>query len=225
MNAAATTPDTAAFYFRSASYIMRIGRERATNLAELLEGLRVCPDDSVFQHTFQTLREHHFISAGLVNDFAQWAYGACNEAELAERLSSVDVRDFSAIAPLRERLVTTVAEHLKAYPAAATRAAFEPFYFCASDTVVIPVPHVARSLEEFGACLEAVSRASIHYHFITSRLRLGLGSNDFCLWIENQLRLPRLAARFNRIDIYTATLEEVRQQMLRLVRAETKGRA
>jgi len=34
---------------------MRIGRERASTLSELLETRRQCLDDSIFQHTFRTL--------------------------------------------------------------------------------------------------------------------------------------------------------------------------
>src|SRR5947209_19219873 len=47
------------FYFYSAATLIKIGREKATNLGELLEGRRACPDPSIFAHTFQTLREHH----------------------------------------------------------------------------------------------------------------------------------------------------------------------
>lgn len=47
----------APFYFNSAAHLLRIGRERATNLNELLAALRACPNDSIFAHTFQTLQE------------------------------------------------------------------------------------------------------------------------------------------------------------------------
>ena len=64
----------APFYFNSAAHLIRIGREKASNLTELLEGLKVCPDASIFQHTFQTLQEHHFLREGFSNDFAHWAF-------------------------------------------------------------------------------------------------------------------------------------------------------
>ncbi len=92
------------FYFNSASHLLRIGREKATNLQELLEALRTCSDSSIFQHTFQTLAEHHFIKEGFSNDFSHWAFAACNEVELAERLASIDVREFTSIVTLRERI-------------------------------------------------------------------------------------------------------------------------
>src|SRR2546421_7456768 len=97
-----------AFYFNSASHLLRIGREKATNLQEMLEAIRTCPDASIFQHTFQTLEEHHFIKEGFSNDFSHWAFSACNEVELAERLSSLDIREFTSLSTLRERLVHVI---------------------------------------------------------------------------------------------------------------------
>ena len=205
------------FYFNSAAHLLRIGRERATNLAELLDGLRICPNDSIFQHTFQTLQEHHFIREGFSNDFAHWAFAACNEVGLAERLAAIDVRAYTSIADLRNRLVTIVEDYLKHNPRARDRAALEPFYFCASDTVVIPTPFVARNLQEFIESLKKVSIHSIHYHFIEARLRLKLNSNDFSIWLEEEMDLGSIADRLNRIDIYTSTLHDARDQILRIL--------
>ena len=210
----------APFYFNSESNLTRIVRERATNLDELLQGLKSCPEASIFYHTFQTLREHHYIRGGFSNDFAQWVFAACNEVGLAERLAALDVRDFTSVAEIRERIVNTVESYMKQHPAAGTRPAFEPFYFCASETVITPTPFVANSLEEFAACLERVSLQSIHHHFITARLRPPLTRNDFSVWLEEELGLASLAARLNRIDVYTATLNDVRARLLQLVQHE-----
>jgi len=76
---------------------------------------------------------------------------------------------------------------------------------------------VARNLAEFTDALRKVSIHSIHYHFINARLRLKLNTNDFSLWLENDLELGALADRINRIDIYTSTLSDVRNQILKIV--------
>lgn len=207
----------APFYFNSAAHLTRIGREKATNLGELLEGMKNCPDTSIFQHTFQTLREHHFIREGFSNDFAHWAFAACNEVGLAERLSAIDIREFTSVEDLRDRLVQIVSSYLEQNPRARDRVAFEPFYFCASELVVIPTPYVARNLGEFADGLQKVSLHAIYYHFIDARLRLKLNSNDFSLWLENELDLGAVADRINRIDIYTQTLQDVRRALLRIV--------
>jgi Family of unknown function (DUF5752) len=207
----------APFYFNSAAHLLRIGREKTNNLGELLESLRLAPDDEIFQHTFQTLQEHHFIREGFSNDFAHWTFAACNEVGLAERLSSLDVREFTSIRSLRQRIVEIVERYLERNPRARERAALEPFYFCASDTVVVPTPFVARNLPEFLDGLQRVSIYSIHYHFIEARLRLKLNSNDFSVWLEDEMDLPQVADRLNRIDIYTSTLNDVRRKILRII--------
>lgn len=206
------------FYFNTAAHLLRICRESATTLGELLNALRIVPDESVFQHTFRTLQEHHFIREGFSNDFAHWAFAACNEVALAEQLASLDVREYTSIPTLRGRIVKIIEDYIQQNPRARDRVALEPFYFCASDTVLIPTPIVARDLTEFIDGVEKVSLHSIHYHFIEARLRLKLTSNDFSEWLENELGLPALAGRLNRIDIYTSTLQEVQQQILRTLR-------
>lgn len=207
------------FIFMSAAHLLRIGRERADNLGELLEALRVVPDDSIFQHTFRTLQEHHFIREGFSNDFAHWAFAACNEVSLAERLASLDVREYTSLPSLRERITKIVEDYLLQNPRARERSALEPFHFCASDTIVIPTGLSAKNLEEFIDAFEKVSLHSVHYHFIEARLRLKLTSNDFSFWLERELRLPALAERLNRIDIYTSTLQDVRRQIVRTLRS------
>jgi hypothetical protein len=210
----------APFYFNSASHLMRIGREKATNLQELLSAIKTCPDASIFQHTFQTLEEHHFILEGFSNDFSHWAFAACNEVELAERLAAIDVREFTSIAALRERLVHVIESYLQKNPRAGARVAMEPLYLMSSELVVVPTPFVARNLEEFSECLRKVSVHSIYYHFIDARLRLKLNTNDFSVWLEKELDLEPAARRLNQIDIYTSTLEDVRQNIMAAIKPE-----
>src|SRR5579863_1656469 len=205
------------FYFNTSAHLLRITRQKASTLSEFLDALRECPESSIFQHSFRTLQEHHFIREGFSNDFAHWAVSACNEPSLAEELASVDVREFTSVAQLRERFVQIVEDFLKRSPAAATRAAKETFYFCASDTVVIPTSFVAHSLQEFAEGMRGVTVHCIHHHFIEARLRLKLMSNDFSQWLYEDMGLTEAARQLNRIDIYTLTLEDVREQIIRIV--------
>ena len=205
------------FYFNSSAHLLRIGRQKASNLCELLEAVRSCPDDSIFQHTFRTLEEHHFIPEGFSNDFAHWAFAACDEPELAERLAGVDVREFTSLAGLRARIVEILEEFIRRHPRSCQDPVEEPFYFCAAEIVVLPTPFSARNLVEFADALARVSVHSIHHHFIEARLRLKLSSNDFSLWLQDELGLTDAARRLNRIDIYTATLEDVRRQIIQVV--------
>ena len=205
------------FYFNTSTHLLRVTRYKAYDLGELLSALRECPEDSVFQHTFRTLQEHHFLRAGFSNDFAHWALTACNEPSLAEALASVDVREFTSVAELRARFVQILETYLLQDPEAASRIADETFYFCAADIVVMPTSFQAHTLHEFTEGIRRVSVHSIHHHFIEARLRIKLMSNDFSQWLHEDAGLTETARALNRIDIYTATLEDVRDQIVRIV--------
>jgi hypothetical protein len=205
------------FYFNTSAHLLRVTKYKANTLAQLLDALRECPEDSIFQHAFRTLEEHHFLPAGFSNDFAHWTLTDCNEPSLAEALASVDVREFTSVAELRARFIQILEKHLHQDPEAGTRVAEETFYFCAADIVVIPTGFRANTLYEFTEGIRRVSVHSIHHHFIEARLRIKLMSNDFSQWLHEDAGLTDTARSLNRIDIYTATLEDVRDQIVRIV--------
>ena len=208
------------FQFATASYLTRICNQRATRLVELYKGLGLCSDASIFFHTFHSLRRHHFLTEGFSDDFAQWIMAACNLAELAEQLASLDLREYANLLDLRDDLRSLVADYCLAFPERAQQKAFEPFYFSEAIEVSLPLGIDAHSLEEFHEVLGKLGNASFHFHFVTSRLRLHLKSNDFSLWFSTALGMDELAQQANRIDIYTNTLEAARQQLLYLISQE-----
>jgi hypothetical protein len=207
------------FHFNSAAYLLQIDRERAANVGELLDDLRNCSEDSIFQHTFRTLQQHHFISEGYWDDFAHWAHLTRQEEALAKKLASVDIRSFTSIEDLRARIVNIVAEYVQREPQSRYRPALKPFCFCSSVTVVMPTNFVAHSLAEFINAMEQVSLHSIHYHFLEARLRLKLKTNDFSQWLDREMGMKQEASRLDSLDIYTSSLEQIRSQMVAILRS------
>ncbi|HUI43120.1 MAG TPA: DUF5752 family protein [Terriglobia bacterium] len=211
------------FQFVTASYLTRIRNQTATNLKELGESLEKCSDESIFYHTFHTLGRHHFLTEGFSNDFAHWVLAATNQAELAEELAGLDIRDYVSLAVLREDLRRLVISYCDRFPALGGLAAFEPFHFCESIEVSVPLGREAWTLEEFRDGLANLARAALHFHFISSRLRLRLRTNDFSLWLSGSLGLTELAQRVNRVDIYTNTLDGVRDRLLAQIGPELRA--
>jgi uncharacterized protein DUF5752 len=210
------------FEFVTVSYLTRIGNQSAGTLAELLAGLQNCSDASIFYHTFQTLGSHHFLTEGFSNDFAQWVLADANRNDLAEQLAALDIRDYTSIAALRSDLCRLVSEYCAAYPHFASQSALERFYFCESVEVTVPLGRSARTLDEFRDGIGHLSHASFYFHFISSRVRLQLQTNDFSHWLADGLGLKTLAANVNRIDIYTNTLDSSRAKLLRLIDRERR---
>jgi hypothetical protein len=208
------------FEFFTASYITRIDNERAQTLGELREGLEHCSDASIFYHTFQSLGRYHFLTEGFSNDVAQWVLASLNRPHLAEQLGAIDVRGYVNLVRLRRDLINAVEEFLGAYPKAADVEAFEPFYFCSSAEVLVPLGWEAWTLAEFRQHLERIGHASFHFHFLVSRLRLQLQSNDFSVWFKDGLGLERLARLTERIDVTTDTIDGAKARLLKLVDRE-----
>ena len=210
------------FQFFTAAYLTQVGNQKAINISGLLGGLESCSDASIFYHTFQSLDRHHFLTEGFSNDFAQWVLAACNRPELAEALGGLDIRDYVSSAQLRGDLRRMVSDFCAAHARVAEQAAFEPFYFCEAIEVTVPLGIEATTLEEFHHGIEHLSHASLYFHFISSRLRLQLRTNDFSVWLSSELGLDPLAQRLNYVDIYTNTLEDTRTKLLHLIDQELK---
>ena len=210
------------FEFVTSSYLTRIGNQSANSLAELLTGLERCSDASIFNHTFQTLSSHHFLTEGFSNDFAEWVLSSTNRNDLAEQLAAIDVRDYMSIAALRSDLCREVRDFCDAQPQFANQSALERFYFCESVELTVPLGRMAHTLDEFREGIEHLSHAGFYFHFISSRLRLQLRTNDFSRWLCDSLRLRTLADSVNRIDIYTNTLDSARTKILRLIDRERR---
>jgi hypothetical protein len=208
------------FEFFTASYITRIDNQRAQSLRELHDGLEHCSDASIFYHTFQSLGRYHFLTEGFSNDVAQWVLGALNRPHLAEQLGALDVRGYVELGRLRRDLVGIVAEFLRERPETADVQAFEPFYFCSSAEELVPLGWEAWTLAEFRHSLERMGHGSFHFHFLVSRLRLHLQSNDFSVWFKEALGLDRLARLTDRIDVTTDTIDGAKARLLKFVDRE-----
>lgn len=208
------------FEFFTVAHLTCIGNLSAGTLAELLTGLEHCSDASIFHHTFQTLSSHHYLTEGFSNDFAQWVLADMNRDALAERLAALDIRDYTSIAALRADLCQLVREYNGEHPEFANQQALERFYFCEGLEVNLPFGATARNLEEFQEGVRRLSHAAFYFHFISSRLRLQLRTNDFSHWLGNALGLKRLAENINKIDIYTNTIDSARAKVLRLIDRE-----
>jgi hypothetical protein len=209
------------FQFVTASYLVSVENQKACNVTELLDSLSQASDEAIFFHTFQSLGRFHFITEGFSNDFAQWALASLNQPVLAERLATIDIRDYVSIAELRADIRRILSEYVETRPTQAKQTAYEPFYFLRAVEVTVPLPWDARTLPGMRAGLERLSHSGFYHHFIASRLRLHLRTNDFSNWFRTDLGLDKLADRADQIDIYTNTLDTARLELIQLIDRET----
>ncbi|MGB2868761.1 MAG: DUF5752 family protein [Bacteroidota bacterium] len=188
----------------------------ARSVGELHTSLKTVPPSSIYYHTHRFLHQHHFLSPEPPNDFAYWIREVLNEQELGERLSSVDIVQFSTLEELRTVFLDLLARHIEAATTERLAPHGQEFYFMASRTFVIKTPYSARDLNEFKEALMHISINSIYYHIFDAKLRLEKGENDFSRWFRD-LDKPALADAVVHLDPYTYTLEGLRTRILSLV--------
>jgi hypothetical protein len=210
------------FYFYTSSNLVELTGEKADTLEELVALLKRCTGSAIFYHVFQSYRERHFAIEKYHFDFAQWIFASLDEEVLAEKLGSLDIRNFASIRELREAIIQVIENHLQEYPQCGKRRGKTPFFLCQSISLVMPTKNVAWGLEDFYHIIEKIGIRSIHYHLIEARLRLGIHTNDFSHWIWTSLNKETLAQRIEDIDIYFYTLDEIRKIIVQFITEEIK---
>ena len=201
------------FTFYGRLHLAELTGLKASNLREFFELLKTVPGSCIYYHTHQFLQEHLFLSPEPPNDFAYWVSEVLGDAELGERLSSIDTIQFPTIRALREKMVAVIEEHLNNRPSAQQRFAGDSnqFYFIKSVSFIFPTEYVAHDLKEFVDILQKISSDSIYYHIFEARLRLEKETNDFSYWIKTSIDDAELANKISRPDPYTHTLEDLRK--------------
>jgi len=207
------------FHFCSRFHLSALTGKKAGSLRELLELIRQVPGAAIYHHTHRFLQQHQFLSPEPPNDFAYWVREVLGEEALGERLASIDVVQISSIRGLRERIAETIDQYLQENPNAEKKFANpgSEFAFIRSISFIAWADYYASDLREFADVLRKITIDSIYFHIFESRLRLEKDTNDFSFWIGTALGEKELAQRIEQFDPYTLTLEDLRQQLIRLI--------
>jgi hypothetical protein len=210
------------FRFYTRLHLTELTGLKAAGLVQLARLLKSVPGSSIYFHTHRFLQQHQHLSPEPPNDFAYWVREILGEAELGERLASVDIIEFATIRSLRERLIATVEGYLTEHPEAKMRFPAEggEFHFRKSVSFIMPTPYVSYDLREFSEVLKRITIDSIYFHIFESRLRLEKRTNDFSNWIEHSLGNRRLALSLARLDPYVYTMEDLRRTIVALIEKE-----
>ncbi|MBI4518892.1 MAG: hypothetical protein HY699_24115 [Deltaproteobacteria bacterium] len=207
------------FHFYSSLDLTLLTNRRARDLAELLAHLREVPGSVIYYHTHHFLVQHQYLSPEPPNDVAYWVTNVLQEDRLGEQLAAIDLVQFRTIRALRERLIAVIEAYLNERRELRTAPEGEEFHFREAASFVLPTRHVANDLREFADCMEQIGFGSLAYHFFDARLRLERGENDFSEWLVKALGEHELARAIVRLDPYTYTLDGLRKEVVRLVRA------
>ncbi|MBU4377421.1 MAG: hypothetical protein KKD29_08145 [Candidatus Omnitrophica bacterium] len=208
------------FKFYTRLHLSELTGLKAETLEELLDLIKTVPGSSIYHHTHRFLQQHQYLSPEPPNDFAYWVTSVLVEDELGEKLASIDTIQYSTIHALREKIARTIESYLKDNPRAKARFADSDneFHFIKSISFIISTKYVATNLREFVAILKKVTIDSIYFHIFEARLRLEKKTNDFSYWIDTSLGDKELADKIAKMDPYTYTLEDLRKNVIKMVK-------
>ncbi len=204
------------FHFCTERRLVQLTGQTAHTLSELLSVLREISGSCVFYHTHHQFLSHHFEKPVVYNDFANWVSEALQEDVLAEKLSAIDLLEFTSIRQLREAIVSLIEAHLgKAGGRLRECPRGDEFHFCKSMSFIMKTGIVAGDVPEFFAKLRGITNVSLYFHFLEARLRLERRTNDFSQWLRGRGEL-QLAASVDRLDPYAVTLDELKDQIVEM---------
>ena len=193
------------FEFYTSSELVFLTGRKAKNLQELLEGIKVSSDATIFYHTHRFLVQHQQISPEPPNDFAYWVSNILLERLVGEKLASIDLIEFKTIPEIRKRIAEVIEGNLNSNGTRNCPQGME-FHFMYSHIFVIDTGKRASNLKEFVEVVRTIPIRSIYFHMFQSRLMLGTGENDFSIWFRESLGEEKLASEISRMDPYTYTL-------------------
>jgi len=210
------------FTFYTESGIVRWTGLKADNLRDMLDGLEKVSGSSIFYHMHHCLFRQHFTTSDFMNDFARWIFRVLHEDRLSEKLSSIDLLDYTSIRQAREVLIGYIREHLGHMEYLFRVPVGHEFYFCEKISFVLKTGVTVRTLEEFLEGLKKVDIGSVFYHLIEARLRLKTKSNDFSEWLRNSLGEDELADWMMSLNPYNYNLWQIKSEMAKAIKARLK---
>jgi hypothetical protein len=204
------------FHFYTECRLVQLTGTSARNLPELAAILHNISGSSIFYHTHHGFLSHHFEKPVVYNDFAVWVLEALQEDALAEKLAAIDLLAFTTIRQLREAILELIESYLPPNHTPVRQCPpGDEFHLCRSKSFILPTGLVARNPAEFFVKLRAVTNASLYFHFLEARLRLGKPTNDFSQWLESHGQV-QLAEAVDQLDPYSHTLDELKEDLLQL---------
>lgn len=204
------------FRFYTERRLVALTGLRAGNLVQLLEHLATVPGSSIFYHTHHQFLSHHYQKPVFFNDFALWASEALQEERLAERLATIDLLAFTSIRQLRNAIISTFEDYLKERNWQLRECPLgDEFHFCRSKSFIMPTEIEAQDIPDFFAKLPLITSLSLFFHFFEARLRLERPTNDFSQWMIAQGN-KELAQAIDRLDPYSVTINELKDQIISL---------
>ncbi len=218
-----------AFRFFRTTTTLEFARKRASNLNELLNGIKSVDDLSIAYHMLTPLFKTYEPVTNRTNDFSYWVKEVLQEKELSELLSAIDPYQLRNISALRKQLELVISKFISKLHGRQQALQGEEFQFHTITHLTFPTSHIAHNLAEFASILNQIDESYIYHHFIEPRvgIRAVKGKldfpDDFSMWIAVSIEKKDLANHLVEFDPYLLSMEEIRQSILSIIKNDLTG--
>jgi len=203
------------FEFRRVAVLVEVTPHRAASVAQLLTGVTLAPESSIFYHLHQQFFRDGDQRPEYPNDFANWADVALGDAVLAERLANLNLVRTRDLAAVRREISVILAERLQQAGDTKTVRPGLEFIFCLPRMVEFASGHVAHTAAEFLACLRELPADAIGFHLFAPFTGAASG---FAEWFRRGGH-EALARQLQTFDPYLNGLEDNRRYLVELIEA------
>lgn len=190
---------------------------KASNVYELIEGLKVIPSSSVYYHTHKFLIQHHYLIPEPPNDFAYWLRNILIQPHLGELIASINIASYDNIGRLREKMIDIIENHDRTGYGVNCHEGFE-FRFMSCKTFRFRYKEEAANLKEFYDILKKIDISTFYVNVFSPLLRERKKRNNFAEWFA-QIGEEDLAGKVSSLDPYTMTLEGLRKRILNIIQS------
>jgi len=211
-----TAPTRKPFEFLKSAYLVEVTRLHAATLGELLTGITLAPEKSIFFHLHQRFFRDPTRLPEYPNDFAAWADADLGNSVVAERLANLNLFRSVDLAVVRREISIILAEHVREDRDGRHVPKGREFIFCQPRLVSFSSRKQAESPKAFVDILHTIDSNSIGYHLFEPKSFPGHIENDFATWFR-QLGHEALADQLDAFDPYLNSLEDNRAYLIEMI--------
>jgi hypothetical protein len=204
------------FEFWKVAFLVEVTPLRAATLGQLLTGVTLAPEWSLFYHLHQRFFRDPDRLPEYPNDLAAWVDGALGDTVAAERLANLNLFRSADLAAVRREISVVLAERLRENGEGRRAPAGREFIFCQPRLVGFPSGRRARTPAELLAGLRDADSDSIGYHLFAPKTAPGRVANDFAAWLR-ACGEASLADELDAFDPYLNSLEDNRAYLVELI--------
>jgi hypothetical protein len=195
------------FEFCKAVYLIEATTCKAASLSQLLTGVTLAEELSIFYHLHRRFFVHLEILLEHPNDFAQWVAEELGNGVVAERLANLNLFRAPNLREVRREISVTLAEYLAHHGDERPVRPGREFIFCQPRFVILPCGCRATAPHEFLSVLHHVEGETIAYHLFAPKVGPERQRNDFATWFE-AWGYSALAHQLDSFDPYLNSLED-----------------